>query len=145
MQAQSSRAEKKHSLLFVFDTDITFLQNILPVWRSINQQQRKPCKSIAVHSLACLKVPVILPNRSWLQKSFFFPTSIIYFPASWTAALSRSYIYKHPRSMGLIFSADTSSPQTKGLLRGLWRCDSHSWEGKPLHSALNIYFEKPRY
>lgn len=145
MQAQSSRAEKKCSLLFVFDTDITFLQNVLPVWRSINQQQHKPCKSIAVHSLACLKVPVILPNCSWLQKSFFFPTSIIYFPASWTAALSRSYIYKHPSLIGLIFSADTSSSQTKGLLRGLGRYDPRSWEGKTFHSALNIYFEKPGY
>lgn len=102
--------------LFACDTDITFLQDILPVWRNINQDPHKPCESIPAHNLACLKVWVIHPNHSWLHKSLFFPRSIIYSSASRIAVLSR---YKHPSYWSSSFQP--VSPVSRASV-GSWVC-----------------------
>lgn len=96
-----------------------FLAGILPAWRNINQDPHKPCESIPVPYLACLKVWVIHPNCPWLHKSLFFPRSIIYFSASRTAALSRSYIYKHPSYWSSSFQP--ISPGSRASV-GSWVC-----------------------
>lgn len=104
VQTQHSRAEKKLSLLFAFDADMTFLHNVLPVWRSVNHQRKHHSPQPGLS-----QSPSYPPKPFLATQRLFLSSSVIYFPDTQTAALRALTFINISSLFGLIFSTDTSS------------------------------------